>query len=94
MLPRMPIRHTRTGRHKRSVVRHSSHAALAHWTGSGPCPQGQARDELLGEGASNGNFWWDRHNEHMSTTTARPASRWATAVAGAKVIGGIYRDRP
>jgi cytochrome P450 len=29
----------------------------------------------------------------MSTTTARPASRWATAVAGAKVIGGIYRDR-
>jgi cytochrome P450 len=39
------------------------------------------------------NFWWDRHNEQMSTTTARPASRWATAVAGAKVIGGIYRDR-
>jgi hypothetical protein len=29
----------------------------------------------------------------MSITTARPASRWATAVAGAKVIGGIYRDR-
>jgi cytochrome P450 len=29
----------------------------------------------------------------VSTTTARPAGRWATAAAGVRVIGGIYRDR-
>src|SRR5436305_6662975 len=39
------------------------------------------------------NFCWHRHNEQVSTTPVRPASRWATAAAGAKVIGGIYRDR-
>ena len=29
----------------------------------------------------------------MSSGVTRPTRRWATAVAGAKVIGGIYRDR-
>src|SRR6059058_862373 len=29
----------------------------------------------------------------VSTSTARPTRRWATGAAGAKVIGGIYRDR-
>ena len=29
----------------------------------------------------------------MSSGLTRPTRRWATAVAGAKVIGGIYRDR-
>jgi hypothetical protein len=29
----------------------------------------------------------------MSSGPAHPPRRWATAVAGAKVVGGIYRDR-